>query len=858
MRGDIHSSFPETFLEHLVEDFREDPEDIAKFYKRVFKLIGKVQGISKETVFLRAMERFEARCKEAGKKVWGLAFPPKWFVGRASELLHLKKQCQPPESGDKTQTFLISGSGGMGKSQLARKFLLDQGERFSLGWWIDAETEDTLIQSLQRLSLALQMFPTRDLTPQEAASKVVATLSSGQLAGWVLVYDNVEVSRVPKIATDFIPASGGLCLFTSRTSLPDLVAEERTIRLDELTIEESQDLLCQICSAERSEVTEALASRLGCLPLALHQAGTFILRAKISPESFLKMLEKEEEKLMDLELEGPRAGERGVHSISATLLLSIERIQEQHPDCLPLLQKLGFLAPDGISYLILADPSEEQLSIEQTLFLGAFDDYSIVTIHQAKESKGQEGGEDTLAIHRLMQTVVRRHCQPVPPRDCLLLLARKLASLLEKAGESTKETERRGRLLPHAEAVLHYIQDVCPSQDQVEAALMRNCALTVDDLGEIERERLLLEKHLALQETFFGKESPEMASSLTDLGEAHRLLGDAKKAREVLQRALSLQEAVSGKDSLPYSLTLHKLGNALRTLGEIAEAQKLWKEALDIKERHLGESDVEVAKSLVNLATSYGDLGQRKEERSLLTRALGILEERLGSAHVHVALALMNLANCEISLGNPSVAVGLLERALDIQEKYYGPNHFQVAMTLGNLGTALGDLGDFQRKHGLLQRALNIEEAHYGKGNPQTLPSLVELGESLCSLGRLEEAREVLERALSLQEKHFGKGFLETLFTLIALGRTYLGLKDQERALQYLNQALQVAEKSYPEESPERATAQLYLGIAQKNRRKLVHSLDALRQMNYSQGHPHVSRGREALQEMSSPCCLLL
>jgi tetratricopeptide (TPR) repeat protein len=73
---------------------------------------------------------------------------------------------------------------------------------------------------------------------------------------------------------------------------------------------------------------------------------------------------------------------------------------------------------------------------------------------------------------------------------------------------------------------------------------------------------------LEIEEKHFGPDHPEVAITLTNLGEAYGKLGDSKKKRDLLERALEIEEKHFGPDHPKVAITLTNLGLAYGELGD--------------------------------------------------------------------------------------------------------------------------------------------------------------------------------------------------------------------------------------------------------------------------------------------------
>ena len=70
------------------------------------------------------------------------------FVERASEMTALEEQLLPSRQKRRRKVTIVSGLGGIGKTQLSIEFARQHQLRFSAVIWLDGRTEDRLKQSM--------------------------------------------------------------------------------------------------------------------------------------------------------------------------------------------------------------------------------------------------------------------------------------------------------------------------------------------------------------------------------------------------------------------------------------------------------------------------------------------------------------------------------------------------------------------------------------------------------------------------------------------------------------------------------------------------------------------------------------
>jgi len=100
------------------------------------------------------------------------------------------------------------------ESQLARHYVNSFSQKFELGWWINAETPETIIKSYVNLAKKLEIPKFEGKESSEVVASLIALLSE-KYYKWVLVLDNVEEDHANLVFQKFIPQTGGVAIITS-------------------------------------------------------------------------------------------------------------------------------------------------------------------------------------------------------------------------------------------------------------------------------------------------------------------------------------------------------------------------------------------------------------------------------------------------------------------------------------------------------------------------------------------------------------------------------------------------------------------------------------------------------------------
>ena len=326
------------------------------------------------------------------------------FMGRDESLAEIHRALADGQVKAITQT--ITGLGGVGKTTLATEYVHRFGtaDRYAGVWWVPAETESGLIQSLGALAERLGHPPSNDLPG--LARLAVGQLTSAKEA-WLVVFDNVpnpDALRY-KLAdgqkATWVPGGQTRVLITSRWKDFGTLAE--TTPLDQWSEETTADYLLEITGRDDRPGAAALARTLGGLPLAADQAAAFL---KWAGEFTFADYAAEIDAL--IQQDRPE-GDLGDYekTVYATLATSIERLPGETQDLLCLL---AWLSPDGVELKFLRRAAEvlpERLAGALSSKLGRANAIGPALSYSLLTQKTDGGWGEVLILHRMTQTVLR-------------------------------------------------------------------------------------------------------------------------------------------------------------------------------------------------------------------------------------------------------------------------------------------------------------------------------------------------------------------------------------------------------------------------------------------------------------------
>jgi hypothetical protein len=202
------------------------------------------------------------------------------FSGRSGELEAVEEALGVAGSAVIAQA--ITGLGGVGKTQLAARYVALHGREYDLVAWIRAE--DGGVPDLAELAAKVGE-PVQGLSPVERRDLALERLRRGE-ERWLLVLDNVESAAA---LNDCLPRGGnGRVLVTSRNREVRQFAP--VLSLDVFDPETATSYLIERAGrpADR-EGAERLARALGYLPLALSHAAAYCAEGT-SFDDYLELL----------------------------------------------------------------------------------------------------------------------------------------------------------------------------------------------------------------------------------------------------------------------------------------------------------------------------------------------------------------------------------------------------------------------------------------------------------------------------------------------------------------------------------------------------------------------------------------
>jgi hypothetical protein len=329
------------------------------------------------------------------------------FLGRHNEVVELQQKIL---SKDKVRKMAITGLGGVGKTQIALELayqIRDKKPECSI-FWIPSTSVEKIEQAYMGIGEHLGL---QDVTPADMKMRVKAHLSSEKAGPWLLIIDNADDMNIwatsdgssPALKT-YIPQSKyGFVLFTTRNrQLATKLVGPEVINIPQMDDKMATDLLrASLIDKDLvndHQTTTQLLRQLSCLPLAIIQAASYINETEISVATYLSLLQRQENVMVELlsqDFEDEWRYAESKNPVAVTWLISFHQIQRLNPLAADYLSFMSCIDPRDIPQSLLPPDSSQ---VKQQNALGLLKAYSFIT--------GQ-ADDQTVSLHRLVHVATR-------------------------------------------------------------------------------------------------------------------------------------------------------------------------------------------------------------------------------------------------------------------------------------------------------------------------------------------------------------------------------------------------------------------------------------------------------------------
>ena len=650
------------------------------------------------------------------------------------------------------RTVLV-GMRGCGKTQLAAALAQEcEDANWSLVAWLNAGSPGSIESDLVELSKQLKIDTSDQPTQDEVIRRCLNHLQSVDPADRLVVFDNVvDISHL----TGLVPRGYGLRVIATTTNKVGWEDQGwNSIKVGVFDRNTSIEYLLTATNSDDRDAADALAERLGDLPLAIAQAAATARNKDLSLARYLKQLESRGEEL----LIRPIPGDEYTDDVATVLWMAIEAAVDSMKNGTKQMARrqlgaLALLAESGVPTRWL-DPTVEQLNDDESPDTQRDTDedaHDALTelIHRSIVQQTARDRSKT-TIHRLQAQVLRNSWNNNELDDARAAATGLLGSVNISRYPSNDTKARRQEALDLVDQLrsigTQEHSQVLFKSPHTSEALFQTFS-HASDLG-LPYEALSLDVAVDALAGLLGPDHPATLASRNNLAYAYASAGRLAEAITLYEQVLTDRIRILGNDH-PNTLTSrNNLAGAYQRSGRLDEAIQLFEQVLTDRIRIRGNDHPNTLSSRNNLAVAYKSAGRLTEAITLYEQLLPDSIRVLGEDHPDTLSSRNNLAGAYESAGRLTEAITLYEQVLTDRTRILGEDHPDTLSSRNNLAYAYASAGRLTEAITLYEQLLPDSIRVLGEDHPDTLSSRNNLAGAYQRSGRLDEAIQLFEQTL--------------------------------------------------------------------------------------------------------------
>jgi tetratricopeptide (TPR) repeat protein len=779
------------------------------------------------------------------------------FTGREDLARELQGKILPadePETPSKQKRYVLYGLGGSGKTQFCLKFANDNKNRFWGVFWIDASRAETAEHAFAEIGHTGNL-----------AAKSEAGLSwlTRQRLPWLLVIDNADDVDF-NYAKYFPSGERGHILLTSRNPECKVHATVGSKEFKELEIDDAITLLLKAISPEddvnhQEKRVSALpvVKALGCLPLALAQAGAAIRQKFYALEEYLDIFNSYKRSIF---LKGYSQDTEYKHTIYTTFEVSLDKIKllqsksQAAVDAVELLHVLAFFHFDEMPLSIFERAWANMHQMENISsflpstfsgialdsigrlirFLSAFqaifptgrlpsifmqqkwdkmrlrNAFSLLLHHSLIFKNVSDGA---WSMHPMVQLWARQRISSKAQRTWIGITARILAASASPISSSntasiateTEEMAFHRSLIPHIDSCLRADPDDFRQGFEFSRGVLSHFArFAAVYIGSgrwknaIEIQELMVQQYKAA----LGLDSHITLDAMADLAQAHWNFSQPAEALGLQKSVLSLSLQRLGPYDPRTLRAMDSLGRTLWLIGNRPEAARLGKESMEGLKNILGIDHPFTINAMHNYARARAHLGHYREAKVLQLQALEIRSRRNGSNNADTLETMQELGVTQLALGELNEAYRLISHVLNVRKQLLGDEHAYTLWTMNDLSKVYLAQGHFTEALEVLESTLDIATRTLGVDHIGTFMTTHNLARAHARLEHWKDAEALFVRLIEAQTRKLGALHPDAQWAKLDLASVYKAQNQMDKAESLALAVLQVQRDTLEASSP--------------------------------------------------------
>ena len=563
--------------------------------------------------------------------------------------------------------IVLVGMRGCGKSQLASDLAQwCEKQKWSLVAWINAVSKEQVRSGLIELAGRLGI-ETQGRNEESIIEQCFSYLESGEPSDRLIVFDNVkDINDLIKL----VPRGDGLRVVVTTTN--DCSWKNQSwdsIKVGVFSREDSIKCLLRITDSKDLEAADAVAQKLGDLPLAIAQAGATACAEDWTLKKYLVRLKRYSISIVIKPVQGDSYTEEVYKALSMAVDAALDKLGgDEREVARRQLDGLAVLAQSGVPTRWIDPLSTDVYSsdLEENVPDIADENAHSALTRLVRMSVVQQSADKTITLlHRLQAQVLRENwCEEKTAAHeeafdaAVEILGRtKYEQLPSNDGDARRREVSDLITQLSAIAVQDYSRSLFESE-QIRLYLYRAFKYG-HDLG-IKYKTVELSAAVEVIEDVLGPDHTDTLASRSSLAGAYESVGRFGEAIELYEQVLAERERVLAESKRllgadhPDTLTVRSnLAGAYKSVGRFGEAIELYEQVLADRVRVLGADHPDTLNTRNNLAVAYYSIGRFGEAIDAWEELLLDCQRVLGPEHPLTKLVQKNLEAAKRKMNPP-------------------------------------------------------------------------------------------------------------------------------------------------------------------------------------------------------------
>jgi tetratricopeptide (TPR) repeat protein len=587
---------------------------------------------------------------------------------------------------------------------------------------------------------------------------VIKRWLSNMPESWMLILDNADDPDLD--LTQYFPVGDrGTILITTRNPDCGIHATAGLHELGRMETEEAISLILKTTGAQQlsdkptRKTAKSVVLTLGCLALAIDQAGTVIRQGLCNMEEYCEIYSRRRKEL--LSQKPVQGGGDYRYTVYTTWEISLRMIEDKNGeaarDAIELLQIFSFFHHDGISEEIFHRAWE---TLQKDTFSGW------IRSHQPSLLRQQSGTWDSrrirnavsllssfslisrdksglVSIHPLVHTWARDRLNGSDEERIWTLTVCTMSASITWTFQ-TADYRYRKLLVPHIDACLgmypdgiFHLRDV----DQDCLNMAEGFELAYSENGRRREALQLVETVVAARKRTQGEEHPGTLRSMHALANRYSEVGRRQEALQLTETVMAARKRTLGEEHPDTLSSMHNLALRYSEVGRRQKALQLTETVVAARKRTPGEEHPDTLRSMHNLALRYGEVGRRQEALQLAETVVAARKRTQGEEHPDTLASMHSLAYLYSEVGRRQEALQLTETVVAARKKTLSEEHPDTLDSMHNLAVSYSEVGRRQEALQLAETVIAARKRTLGEEHPDTL-------DSMHNLALLNERRE--------------------------------------------------------------------------------------------------------------------